>query len=126
MLTERIKKCSNQKKQKWKKIGMIHGVFDIIHAGHIFHINDASKKVDFLIASVTDDRFINKAPGKPFFNLKTEKEVLNNIKGIDLVIKSSSKTADTNIKLIKPDIYFKGIEYKKDSITGNIIKGKIS
>ena len=83
---------------------MIHGVFDIIHAGHIFHINDASKKVDFLGTSVTDDRFINKAPGKPFFKFENRKEVLNNIKGIDLVIK---KVAQINIKLIKPDIYFK-------------------
>ena len=124
MSTERIKKILQLKKRSGKKIGMIHGVFDIIHAGHIFHINDASKKVDFLIASVTDDRFINKAPGKPFFKFENRKEVLNNIKGIDLVIKSSSKTADTNIKLIKPDIYFKGIEYKKDDITGNIIKEK--
>ena len=124
MSTERIKKILQLKKRSGKKIGMIHGVFDIIHAGHIFHINDASKKVDFLIASVTEDRFINKAPGKPFFKFENRKEVLNNIKGIDLVIKSSSKTADTNIKLIKPDIYFKGIEYKKDDITGNIIKEK--
>ena len=74
MLTERIKIL--QSKNKGKKIGMIHGVFDIIHAGHIFHINDASKKVDFLIASVTDDRFINKAPENLFLNLKTEKKFL--------------------------------------------------
>ena len=68
---------SNRKKfitQK-KTIGMIHGVFDIIHHGHILYFKEAKSKVDYLIVSVTSDKFVNKGPGKPIFDLKKRIEV---------------------------------------------------
>ena len=60
-------------KKRGKTIGLVHGVFDVIHVGHIKHFEEAKKKVDILIASVTDDKFVNKAPGKPIFNIDERK-----------------------------------------------------
>ena len=59
---------------KKKTIGMIHGVFDIIHYGHILYFKEAKSKVDYLVVSVTSDNFVNKGPGKPIFNLKKRVE----------------------------------------------------
>ena len=36
-------------KSRNKKIGMVHGVFDVVHVGHIIHFLEAKKKVDFLL-----------------------------------------------------------------------------
>ena len=86
---------------KKKIIGMIHGVFDIIHYGHMLYFKEAKSKVDYLIVSVTSDRFVNKGPGKPIFNLKKRIEVLKSIKYIDEVIVSDCKTAVNNLKIVK-------------------------
>ena len=108
-------------KNKNKKIGMVHGVFDVVHVGHIIHFLEAKKKVDFLIASVTSDKYVNKAPGKPIFSVTNRIKVLENLKLIDLVIESNSNNALKNISLIKPNFYFKGAEYKDNKdITNNI------
>ena len=108
-------------KKKNKKIGMVHGVFDVIHLGHIIHFLEAKKKVDFLIASVTLDKYVKKAPGKPIFSIEKRIKVLENLKSIDLVMESKSPTALKNISLIKPDFYFKGSEYENNKdITNNI------
>lgn len=115
-----LDKIINTLKNKKKKIGLVHGVFDVLHIGHIIHFQKAKEKVDFLIASVTSDKYVNKAPGKPIFKLDQRIKMLQNIKNIDLVIESDFETAAENIKIIKPDIYFKGIEYKKFDVTGNI------
>ena len=65
---------------KKKIIGMMHGVFDIIHYGHILYFREAKSKVDYLVVSVTSDKFVNKGPGKPIFNLEKRIEVLKSIK----------------------------------------------
>ena len=116
---------SNRKKfitQK-KTIGMIHGVFDIIHHGHILYFKEAKSKVDYLIVSVTSDKFVNKGPGKPIFDLKKRIEVLKSIKYIDEVIISDYKTAINNLKIIKPHYYIKGKDYKnlKNDLTKQIL-----
>ena len=63
-----------------KKVGMIHGVFDVIHFGHILYFKEAKKKVQKLIVSVTADQYVNKGPEKPIFTLKKRIEVLRSIK----------------------------------------------
>ena len=113
-------------KTKKKIIGLIHGVFDVIHVGHINYFKEAKSKVDKLIVSVTSDEFVNKGPGKPIFNLKKRIEVLNSIKYIDKVIESDYPTAIQNIRKIRPDLYIKGKDYKnlKGDISKNIVLEK--
>lgn len=97
---------------KNKTVGMVHGVFDIIHYGHALYFKEAKSKVDYLIASITSDKFVNKGPGKPIFSLNKRIEVLKSIKYIDEVIVSDSKTAVNNLEKIKPNFYIKGKDYK--------------
>ena len=56
-------------RKKGKKIGLIHGVFDVIHIGHIWYFKNAKKLVDKLFISVTSDEYVNKGPGKPIFDI---------------------------------------------------------
>ena len=55
-------------KFKNKKIGLCHGVFDIVHLGHIKHFEQAKKKVDILLVSVTADKFVKKGFSQPYNN----------------------------------------------------------
>jgi rfaE bifunctional protein nucleotidyltransferase chain/domain len=112
-------------KKNGNKIGLVHGVFDVIHVGHIKYFLEAKKKVDVLIASVTDDKFVNKGPGKPIFNTNQRVIFLENIKSIDFVVKSNEYTSVGIIKKLKPDYYFKGKDYKENfDITNNLKKEK--
>jgi rfaE bifunctional protein nucleotidyltransferase chain/domain len=97
---------------KNKKIGICHGVFDILHPGHISYFNEAKKKVDFLIVSLTTDRFIRKGPGRPFFNVKQRKKSLESLSCIDYVLESDFETAVEIINFVKPNFYIKGPDYK--------------
>ena len=42
------------------KIILCHGVFDIVHPGHIRHLTYAKSQCDILVVSCTSDKFIDK------------------------------------------------------------------
>ena len=96
---------------------------DVLHAGHLFYFEEAKKNVDFLIASVTSDKYAMKAPGKPLFGIEERLKVLQSLKSIDHVIESNFPTAEKVINEIKPNVYFKGRDYKESKdISGNLKK----
>lgn len=102
-----------KKLKKKNKIVLCHGVFDIIHHGHIKYFEEAKKNGDILVVSLTADEFVNKGPGRPYFNFKFRSETLEAIQTIDYICKSNFETSLKVIKSIKPDFYCKGLDYRK-------------
>ncbi len=109
--TELIKKISNIKKQK-KKIVLCHGVFDLVHIGHLNHFRAAKNFGDFLIVSITKDQFIKKSIKGTLFNEKQRLFHLSNFEIIDAVVLSEEASSTDVIKLIRPNFYVKGVDYK--------------
>lgn len=105
-----------------KKIVHCHGVFDLLHPGHIKHFDAAKKKGDILIVTVTRDEFVNKGPGRPIFNQSLRAESIAAIESVDFVAINEWPTAVETIKRLRPHFYVKGSDYsaKDDDITGKI------
>ena len=96
-----------------KKIVLCHGVFDVLHYGHIAHLNQAKNFGDILVVSITDDAFVNKGPDRPIFSSIIRAKTILNLEAVDFVIISKSQNALSVLGQIKPDIYVKDKEYKK-------------
>ena len=100
-----------------KKIVLCHGVFDVLHYGHIAHLNQAKNFGDILVVSITDDAFVNKGPDRPIFSSLIRAKTMLNLEAVDYVIISKSPNALVVLSQIKPNIYVKDKEYQsKDSI----------
>ena len=122
---ELIKKISELKKKN-KKIVQCHGVFDILHLGHIKHFLEAKKNGDILIVTVTSDKFVNKGSNRPVFKQNYRMELLAELECVNFVCLSDHKSAIEVLKNIKPNVYIKGQDYKnlKKDKTGNILLEK--
>lgn len=111
-----------------KSIGLCHGVFDVIHSGHIDHFQEASNLVDILVVSVTTDKYVNKGPGRPVNKIGDRTRTLAGVEYIDYVIESEFPSAIEIIKILKPNYYFKGKDYgtnsQKNDIAGNLDEEK--
>lgn len=109
-------------KKEGKTIALCHGVFDLIHPGHIIHFEQAKAMADVLVVSITDSNHVRKGPGRPFFSDEMRMKQLSSVEYIDFVMLSEGYTVDDIVEAVEPDIYVKGAEYKneKDDITENM------
>lgn len=109
-------------KKSGKRVVHCHGVFDLLHPGHIRHFFEAKAQGDTLIVSLTPDRFVNKGPGRPTFNESLRCEQLAALACVDFVVLNDSPDAVSIIERVCPDLYVKGAEYRRhgDDVTGKI------
>ena len=119
---EDLKIILDDLKVRGKKIVHCHGVFDLLHLGHIKHFEEAKTFGDVLVVTITPDEFVHKGPNRPAFTTVLRLEALAALESIDFVAANKWPIAVETIKLIKPDIYCKGPDYKDHSedITGKI------
>jgi len=99
-----------------KKVIMCHGVFDIVHPGHVRHLLYAKSKGDVLVVSVTADEHISKANVRPYVPEDLRAINLAAFEMVDYVIIDRDPTPLSNLRRIQPDYYAKGYEY----VTGNV------
>ena len=90
---------------------MCHGVFDIVHPGHLRHLAYAKEKADILVASLTADVHITKAEMRPYVPQDLRALNLAALEMVDYVLIDPNPTPIQNIKLIQPDFFAKGYEY---------------
>ena len=69
-------------KEQGKVVVHCHGVFDLVHPGHIRHFEDAKRQGDILVVTVTPDEYVNKGPGRPVFNQRLRAESLAALQAI--------------------------------------------
>ena len=100
------------KENSINNVVLCHGVFDLVHLGHIKYFNEAKTSGEFLVVSITSDKYIKKGPGRPLFNENFRMENVSNIKSVDAVVLSDNASAVEVIKCIKPKFYIKGPDYK--------------
>jgi rfaE bifunctional protein nucleotidyltransferase chain/domain len=110
-------------RQSGKSVVHAHGTFDLLHIGHVRHLEAARDLGDVLVVTLTADRFVNKGPGRPVFGEELRAEMLANLQYVDWVAINSDPDAVSAIKLLRPEIYVKGKDYQnpEGDVTGKIV-----
>ncbi len=123
---EQLAKKIHQLKLENKKIVHCHGVFDLLHVGHIRHFEAAKKFGDILIVTISQDKYVNKGPHRPAFTENLRTEAIASLSCVDYVAINKWPTSVKTIELLKPDIYAKGTDYFDPSkdYSGKIIDEK--
>lgn len=91
-----------------RRIVHCHGVYDLLHVGHIKHLEAARRLGDVLIVTVTPDRFVNKGAHRPAFTDTLRAEALAALACVDYVAINRDPTAVEVIGDLRPDFYVKG------------------
>lgn len=98
-------------KPRQKKVIMCHGVFDIVHPGHVRHLIYAKSKGDILVVSITADEHITKGNIRPHVPEQLRAINLAAFEMVDFVLIDREPTPLKNLSAIQPDYFAKGYEY---------------
>ena len=119
---DEIRLLLEQEREHGKRVVQCHGVFDLLHPGHIRHFREAKSRGDILVVSVTPDRYVNKGPGRPVFTESLRLESIASLQEVDYVTLNNAPDALPAIQAIRPHLYVKGGEYAnhETDVTGKI------
>jgi cytidyltransferase-like protein len=111
-----------QLRAEGKKLVHCHGTFDMVHPGHIVHFEEARALGDLLVITITAEKFVNKGPGRPYFNDALRSRWLSALECVDYVVVIPFAAAVEAIECVQATYYCKGREYEKfeNDVTGNI------
>jgi len=109
---EELMKIIEGLKAKGQTVAHCHGAFDLMHLGHIKHFEAAKKNADILVVTVTQDQYIKKGPGRPVFSEILRAEAIASLQCVDYVAVNRWPNAIETLKILKPNFYVKGGEYR--------------
>ena len=109
---EALAKKGQELKLQGKKVILSHGIFDLIHNGHISHLKKARSMGDVLIVTITADEYVELGPGYPMFSEKLRAETLAALECVDYIAINHSAMAANIIEAIEPYGFVKGAEYE--------------
>lgn len=113
-----------------KKIATLNGSFDLLHAGHLHIIFEASQVADVLIVALNSDRSIQqyKNPSRPIIPLEYRLQMMAALGFVDYVTWFEETDPRKLLEVIRPDIHVNGAEYGANCIEADIVNshgGKI-
>ena len=107
-----------------KKVVLCHGVFDIVHPGHIRHLAYAKSQADLLIVSCTGDKFIEKGIYRPHIPQNMRSSNLAAFEMVDYVVIDDNKKPLKILNKLKPDYFAKGFEYTSKCLPAATLEEK--
>ncbi len=110
-----------------KVIVLVNGVFDILHPGHMYFLEQARSHGDVVFAGVQSDDAIKQYtnPKGPVNSLEHRMMVLASVSLVDYVVPYAEQNASNLIGEIKPTMYVIAGDYKKGQLPEEAVINQI-
>ena len=103
------------------KTVLCHGVFDLLHFGHIEHLRHAKLFGSYLVVSVVADKFLSKR--QAIYPQDERLDLLRALRCVDEAILCNAPGPENIIEHIRPDVYVRGSDYAgKEMPEGALLK----
>lgn len=127
---EKLEEKVKELRAAGKTIATLNGSFDLLHAGHLKMIHEASEQGDVLILALNSDASIKKykSPLRPIVPLEHRLEMIAALEFVDFVTFFDETDPIALLEKIKPDVHNNGSEYGENCIEAEVVKkhgGKI-
>lgn len=94
------------------KVVLTGGVFDVIHVGHVYTLNEAKKHGDILVVAIANDEHITRKGRHPIHSQEHRTEMVEMLKPVDYAILGKESPEELT-KKVKPDVIVYGYDQKE-------------
>lgn len=119
-----LESFSQEIKKSGKTLVTLNGSFDLLHAGHLEMIYQASLQGDLLIVALNSDSSIKqyKSPDRPFIPLEERMQMMAALDMVDYVTWFEELDPRALLAKLKPDVHVNGSEYGENCIEAETVK----
>lgn len=119
-----IARKAEEIKASGKTLATLNGSFDLMHAGHLEMIYQASLCADVLLVALNSDRSIQqyKSPLRPIIPLEYRMQMMAALEMVDYVTFFEETDPRELLKKIKPNVHVNGAEYGENCIEAPVVK----
>lgn len=105
-------------------IATLNGSFDLLHAGHLEILYQASQQADCLIVALNSDASIKayKNPKRPLITLKDRLALVASLEFVDYVTWFEETDPLKLLSVIKPHVHVNGAEYGENCIEAETVR----
>ena len=94
-------------------VGLLGGVFDILHEGHIATLEEAKRRCDLLVIVIARDETVKRMKGKmPVNQAVLRRRIIEAVKPVDAAILGDADDHVKPLMHVDPDIVFLGYDQK--------------
>ena len=117
-------KTSKDLKNAGRSIVTLNGSFDLLHAGHMQILFEASQQGDVLIVALNSDHSIKtyKSFNRPIISLDNRLKLIAALEFVDFITWFDETDPICFLEAIKPHIHVNGAEYGENCIESNTVK----
>lgn len=101
-----------------RKVVLTNGVFDLLHTGHLFYLQQARALGDALFIALNSDASVKvlKGPLRPVMNEEQRAYALAALTCIDGIVIFREPRLTTEIQALRPDVYCKAGDYTLEKL----------
>lgn len=105
-------------------IATLNGSFDLLHAGHLQIIHEASTTADVLILALNSDSSIKKYkhPLRPIIPLEYRLQMISALEFVNYVTWFEETDPCQLLNIIKPNVHVNGAEYGENCIEAETVR----
>lgn len=127
---DELKETVTRLKSEGKTIASINGSFDLLHAGHLQILYEASQQADVLIVALNSDTSIQQYKNKdrPIIPLDYRIQLISALEFVNYVTWFHETTPCALLEEIQPNVHVNGAEYGQNCIEADVVRahgGKI-
>ena len=117
---EAAKKRISFEQARGNRVAFTNGCFDLLHAGHLYSLEEARKRADLLVVGLNSDESVRnlKGPERPVILQSDRATMLAALACVDLVVIFDQATPGELIQALQPDVLLKGGDHAASTIVG--------
>lgn len=116
-------KLKDERRKKRKVVAM-SGSMDLLHAGHVWALEESKKQGDILIVLINSDTSVKmyKGPNRPIVPEKDRAMMVASLECVDYVVLFNEINPIAALHTIQPDVYCNSSEWGKDCVERNVVE----
>jgi D-glycero-beta-D-manno-heptose 1-phosphate adenylyltransferase len=109
-------------RSEWRAAGrrvvLTNGVFDLLHTGHLYYLQQARALGDVLLVALNGDQSVRalKGPMRPILDEQARAYALAATWFVDAIVVFQAKRLTAEIEALRPDVYAKAGDYSLDKL----------